>query len=258
MNQTERLSDSDEFLNQRLEDMSSQIRVAMPGIVNSVDLQAQTVTVQLALQGKVSGQNTSNWQDMPLLLDVPIVWPRAGGFALTLPVKAGDECLVVFGDRCIDSWWQSGGVQKPMDERTHDLSDAFAVFGITSQPRKLANVQADAIELRDDGRANWLQIKNGSINAVTTGALTAKCATADIVASGSVRIKAPTTTVDGNLIVTGSITGQGGMTISGGHGATVKGSFNTQGGDIKADNISLKSHVHGNVQNGGGTTSTAQ
>lgn len=243
MNQFERISDPEEVEQKKFDNLSAQIRVAMPGIVNSVDLQAQTVTVQLALQGKISDEKGEVWTNMPLLQDVPIVWPRAGGFALTLPVKAGDECLVVFGDRCIDSWWQSGGVQKPMDERTHDLSDAFAVFGITSQPRKLANVQADAIELRDDGRSNWLQIKTGSINAVTTGALTAKCATADIDASGSARIKAPTTTVEGNLVVTGLITGQGGMAISGGSGASVTGSLTTTG-DVKAGDISLQGHTH--------------
>lgn len=243
MNQFERISDPEEVEQKKFDNLSAQIRVAMPGIVNSVDLQAQTVTVQLALQGKISDEKGEVWTNMPLLQDVPIVWPRAGGFALTLPVKAGDECLVVFGDRCIDSWWQSGGVQKPMDERTHDLSDAFAVFGITSQPRKLANVQADAIELRDDGRSNWLQIKNGSINAVTTGALTAKCATADIDASSSARIKAPTTTVEGNLVVTGLITGQGGMAISGGSGASVTGSLTTTG-DVKAGDISLQGHTH--------------
>ena len=243
MNQFERISDPEEAEQKKLDSLSAQIRVAMPGIVKGVNLAAQTVTVQIALQGKISDENGEAWVNMPLLQDVPIVWPRAGGFALTLPVKAGDECLVVFGDRCIDSWWQSGGVQKPMDERTHDLSDAFAVFGITSQPRKLANVQADAIELRDDGRANWLQIKNGSINAVTTGAITAKCATADIDASGSARIKAPTTTVEGNLIVTGSITGQGGMSISGGSGASVTGNLTTTG-DVKAGGISLQGHTH--------------
>ena len=70
--------------------------------------------------------------------------------------------------------------------------------------------------------------------------------------SGSTTIDCPQTTI------TGALTVQGGLTVSGGNGATVHGNINTQGGDISADNISLKSHVHGNVQNGGGTTSSAQ
>ncbi|MFW8450019.1 Gp138 family membrane-puncturing spike protein, partial [Klebsiella pneumoniae] len=63
--------------------------------------------------------------NLPLLVDVPVVFPRGGGCTLTFPVKPGDECLVIFADRCIDFWWQSGGIQEPVDERMHDLSDAF-------------------------------------------------------------------------------------------------------------------------------------
>lgn len=64
--------------------------------------------------------------------------PRGGGFALTFPVAAGDECLVVFADACIDSWWQSGGVQNQAEKRRHDLSDGIVIPGLWSQPNKLA------------------------------------------------------------------------------------------------------------------------
>ena len=86
-------------------------RVCMPGIIQSFDAAAQTVTVQPALREKMLVDGDEYWIDIPLLVDVPIVVPRAGGYALTLPIQAGDECLVVFGDMCIDGWWQSGGVQ---------------------------------------------------------------------------------------------------------------------------------------------------
>ena len=33
-----------------------------------------------------------------------MVFPGGGGFALTFPVAAGDECLVVFASRCIDDY----------------------------------------------------------------------------------------------------------------------------------------------------------
>ncbi|MGU0160079.1 Gp138 family membrane-puncturing spike protein [Escherichia coli] len=34
-------------------------------------------------------------------------------------MKAGDECLVIFADRCIDFWWQNGGYRSlSMTERT--------------------------------------------------------------------------------------------------------------------------------------------
>lgn len=80
-------------------------RVCMPGIIQSFDAAAQTVTVQPALREKMLADGDESWIDIPLLVDVPVVVPRAGGYALTLPIQAGDECLVVFGDMCMDGWW---------------------------------------------------------------------------------------------------------------------------------------------------------
>src|SRR6185312_6111128 len=31
---------------------------------------------------------------LPLLTDVPLIWPQGGGWNLTCPVQAGDECVV--------------------------------------------------------------------------------------------------------------------------------------------------------------------
>lgn len=270
MNQTERIGSSRDRERRTLQSWVNALRVASPGIVTAVDLDAQTVSVKLCLQGKITDESGEpQFVELPLLTDVPIVWPRAGGFALTLPVKAGDECLVVFGDQCIDAWWQSGGVQKPMDERRHDLSDGFAIFGITSQPRKLPSVQSDAIELRTETRSGWISLKQGALDIHIEGATTiytktqaqVNCESAEVNASASAKIDSPQVTITGDtkiektLMVVGQITGTGGLAVSGGSGATVDGSMKTTG-DVQAGGISLQGHVHGGVQGGSGTTGT--
>lgn len=155
----ELLDDPEESARLALEGQAAMLWTTLPGIVTSVDLSAQTVSVQPAIRGSVTNENgTTTQQDMPLLVDVPICWPRAGGFALTLPVKVGDECLVHFADRCIDGWWQSGGVQAPVEVRMHDLSDGFATFAPTSQPKKLTNVQSDGMELRNEARTVYIKL----------------------------------------------------------------------------------------------------
>ncbi len=131
------------------------LRVACPGIITAFDPDEQTVTVQLALREKRrDGDGNEQWVDIPQLVDVPLVLPRGGGYVLTLPVQAGDECLVVFGDACMDAWWQSGGVQNQIDCRRHDLSDGFAVLGVWSQPQRVPQYSTTAAELRSlDGGA---------------------------------------------------------------------------------------------------------
>lgn len=256
MLQNERVANPEELQQLRIEQMLGNLRTASPGIVKEVNLGKQTVTVQLAIQGKMVDQTgVAKWVNMPLLTDVPIIWPRAGGFSLTFPVAVGDECLVIFGERCIDSWWQSGGVQKPIDDRQHDLSDAFAIFGPTSQPRKLQNVQANVVELRTDSRSDYISLKNGSLDINIVGAVNVTCGSATVEAQ-TTTVNCPSNTINGPLKVTGLITGQGGMTVSGGSGASVSGNLTVTGGDVKADEISLKKHRH--TGDSGGDTGPAK
>lgn len=141
-------------------------RVAIPGIIQSFDASAQTVTVQPAIREKINNDGTETWTEIPLLVDVPIVIPRAGGYALTLPVKQGDECLVVFGDMCMDGWWQSGGIQNQVECRRHDLSDGFAIVGIWSQPKVLPGYSTSTAQLRNEAGSAYVEIAGGTINIV--------------------------------------------------------------------------------------------
>ena len=167
---------------------------ALPGIVKVVDLAKQTCSVQPAIRGSVTDKDGKTSPcDLPLLVDVPIVFPRAGGFALTFPVQEGDECLVVFASRCIDAWWQNGGVQEPAEWRMHDLSDGFAMLAPTSQPKALGGVSSEAVQLRtEDGQA-FVEIKGLDITAKTPGNIT-------LDAGGQIDIKAPTVNIDASNI----------------------------------------------------------
>lgn len=168
--------------------LNEQLRVAMPGIIQSFDPDAVTAVVQPAIR-YVERDNDGNksTKDYPLLVDVPVVFPRGGGCTLTFPVKAGDECLVIFADRCIDFWWQSGGIQEPVDERMHDLSDAFCIVGPQSQAKKIGGISTTAAQLRtDDGSA-----------------------IIELAAGGAVTITSPQITINGPLQVNGEITSTG-------------------------------------------------
>lgn len=182
VDRTELMDDPEEAQRAAQDGLQARIWTTMPGIVDSYDPVRQTVSVQPAIKGIITGQDgTPALVNMPLLVDVPVMFVRAGGFAITHPINQGDECLVSFAARCIDSWWQSGGVQAPLEARMHDLSDGFAFFAPTSQPKKLADVQTDGLELRTEDRAVFIKLTadkiliNGNIehtgNTKHTGAL---------------------------------------------------------------------------------------
>jgi hypothetical protein len=164
----ERLQIQPEIWRRLLDQFGADLRVAAPGIIQSFDSDRQTVVVQLCIKERINLNGVLSWETIRPLVDVPVFMPRAGGYCLTMPVKAGDECLVIFGDNCIDAWWQSGGVQNQMDKRRHDLSDGFALVGIWSQPIKLVDYSTDSVQIRSDDGATLLELKGGKVTITAT------------------------------------------------------------------------------------------
>lgn len=215
--------------------MRSGLWTAMPGIVQSFDPDRMICSIQPAIRGIVRDeQGIERELQMPMLLDCPVVFPGGGGCTLTFPIASGDEALVVFASRCIDGWWQLGGVQSQAELRMHDLSDGFALVGVRSQPRKFS-VSASRAQLRSDDGSAFVEIDPASheIKAQTSGALKAEAATINATASGSASIAAPTIALTGNV--------------------TINGDLNVTGTTI-GNGINLNTHRHSGVTTGGGTS----
>jgi phage baseplate assembly protein V len=106
---------------------------------------------------------------------------------------------------------------------------------------------------------DYVHLKNGRIIEVLAGAKVKVTAPeAEVIASTKVSLTTPLTELSGNLVVAGLITGAAGLSISGGSGAQISGDVTVNGGDVAADGIALKAHVHGGVEPGAGTTGPAQ
>ena len=219
--------------------LNEQLRVALPGIIQSFDPDTVTAVVQPAIR-YIERDNDGNKEtkDYPLLVDVPVIFPRGGGCTLTFPVKEGDECLVIFADRCIDFWWQSGGIQEPVDGRMHDLSDAFCIVGPQSQAKKISGISTTAAQLRTDDGSAFIEVAAGhDVTVKTSGKLTAS-------ADGGTEITSPEIILNGNL---SQGMGEGGGT------ATMHGPV-TVTNDVTAGGKSLMTHTHGGVERGNDST----
>ena len=188
----ERISHPSEVLRTALDQFARKMRVCCPGIIQSFDSATQTVTVQLAILEEWSINGVRSSVKIPIIEDVPIVISRGGGYCVTLPITTGDECLVVFGDMCIDSWWQSGGDNNTqIDRRRHDLSDAFAILGCWSQPRIISNYSTDSIQIRNDSGNDYVEVKDGIVNVVSS-VVNIQATTVNIQGASEVNIDAPT------------------------------------------------------------------
>lgn len=180
------LNDSEEAFRLGLDGRQSTLWTAMPGIVKSVNFSQMTVEVQPAIQGSVTNDaNVTTYVNLPLLVDVPICFPSAGGFTITLPIAIDDEVLVIIASRCIDAWWQQGGIQIPMEMRMHDLSDGFAIPGPKSLPNVIPSISTTGAQIRNNSGTTYIEIAaDGKIKLVSPSSIEI---TGDLNVSGDVK-----------------------------------------------------------------------
>lgn len=219
MNRRERLNDPNVALQDAIRGAMAMTWTALPGIVQSFDPVAMTCVVQPAIKARRTLPTGAIVTDaLPLLVDCPVHFPSGGQCTLTFPVAPGDECLVVFSSRCIDGWWQSGGVQEQAELRMHDLSDGFVLVGVRSQPRVIPNVSTSATQLRSDDGSTLIELDPASQKV-------------RIVAPGGFDVVAPRSTFSDQVLVQGLLTYVAGLVGSGGEGsaAQITGVFNVIG-----------------------------
>jgi hypothetical protein len=203
----------------QIEGRLKDLHTCLPGIIVSFDPATQTAAVQPAVKRIFTERGATN---LPVCVDVPVAFPGGGDFFLTFPVKAGDECILLFSERAIDYWHANGGTQLPAEYRLHDLSDGIAQVGLNSQPKKLAALQMDGAELRTRDRATFLRLTPGKIY------------------------------IKGDLDLQGNLTQTGNQSVTGNTTAvTVTGTT-----DVIAAGKSGKAHTHSGVQTGSGNTGT--
>lgn len=165
------LNDQEEAMRLMMEGNQINLWTTLPAIVTAVDLEAMTLEVQPTIQAVVQDQfGGLKPVNLPVLVNVPILFPGGGGFIQTSPIAIGDEVLVFFASRCIDAWWQSGGVQQAMEARMHDLSDGFALCGPKSQPNVVSDISSTKWSARSIDGTVFLTIgsKFSMTNATTS------------------------------------------------------------------------------------------
>lgn len=127
-------------LNARLAGMHT----AMPGIVQSYDEATECADVQPAVKRVIELDDGSfKFEPLPLISNVKVGWPSAGGFVLHFPLVKGDSVLLVFAEVDTQQWEGSGEVSNPLWLERFGLGSPTAYpFGRTAGGATGANLVA--------------------------------------------------------------------------------------------------------------------
>lgn len=126
-----------------LDSAMTDIHTAQPGIVRSYDAATQTAEIQLGNRAVIPASSEDDEdlvESLPILGNVPVMWPRAGGFFLHFPIAEGDTVLVIFCESDTNQFRQNASESDPGTPERFGLSGAVAIPGYPT----LGNENGDA------------------------------------------------------------------------------------------------------------------
>jgi hypothetical protein len=120
------------------------LHTSFPAKVAAYDVAKQTVDLSPAIAREVAADDPDvawGFEALPTLVNVPVMWPRAGGHVITFPLKVGDWMLVVCAEQSTMLWRQKGTLAThPAINDPHGLNGCVALPGWFPDTQKLANV----------------------------------------------------------------------------------------------------------------------
>ena len=133
---------------------------ALPAKVIEYDPETNQVSVLPQIKVKLVGN--PNAMDLPIINNVPVVFPRAGAAHLRFPIQLQDFGQLLFNQRSIDIWQAAGTEVDPQDSRKFDLNDAVFIPGLFPLTKPMVRGGAvesleiknktGFVEITDDGK----------------------------------------------------------------------------------------------------------
>lgn len=170
------------------------MNTSIPAIVDSFDTTTQRVSAIPAIKAKyITPDNEVQYIDYPKITNIPLAVQKTAGLEITIPVKKGDLCTLIFSQRSIDNLLlDSSKPAKPFegpDPRTSalrcfDMTDAMCFPGIITKGRTISNYNNSAIEIRSDDGTVKVSVSQNALN-LTQGSASISMSGGKITISGS-------------------------------------------------------------------------
>lgn len=152
----------------------------------------ENLTAQVLISGKkVIGLNPDGSQ---ALQNYPPIYAKVcycNPF-VTFPLTKGMECVLLFNDRELESWFINGGNNPQAYPRMHDLTDAIAIAGIRSLPQMI-QILTDCLRLFYGSSDIQLKSQQAIVNSPQI----------DLNGTNTINLTGNTININGNLVING-------------------------------------------------------
>lgn len=157
------------------------------GKILEFDAATQTCTVELQ---QIKQFNGRDYRPAPIT-QVPLIILGAGGGHITMPNPVGTICLLLFIDRDIDAFLETGEQYTPETTRMHDFTDCVALTTFKTLVNPIQDYDEEAITIWNEGIID--EIKNtSSIKLYPEKIFAQNSAGGQITVSDKINIQNPT------------------------------------------------------------------
>jgi hypothetical protein len=172
------------------------VRVAIPARVERWDAAKQQVDCSPLVKNAYDDEDgVRQVEALPVIPNVPVVFPGGGGFRVTFPIAVGDTVLLVFSDKSLDKWLAVGGSVDPSDDHAHNLSDAIAIPGLRDFAHPLTTAPGSTLDIgADAGPFEFAAVGGTNYDAYMTALQTHTHPVAGATASASAELATQTVT----------------------------------------------------------------
>lgn len=165
----QRKSNTTELMRRSFIELMKDVGTSIPGHVLAFDPSTQLAQIQIGIQRvDVNGEA---FEPAPLI-ECPVYFAGGNEWLIEHKVVEGDECLVVFSQRCIDAWKDSGGIAVNPIARYHSMNDACVLPGLRSQVNAISNFANNGLRLRNGDASVYLWLKDDNTVEITNGTTT--------------------------------------------------------------------------------------
>lgn len=155
-----------QVLREAFREMMKGVATSSPGHILAFDPVTQLAQVQIGITRVDLNGATF---DPPTIIETPVYFP-GGDYHIEYQIDPGCEGDILFSQRCIDGWLQTGGIAANPIGRFHDPQDAFFLPGFRSLPNKLPSFQNNGIRLSNKAGTQFMWLKNDGTMAWENGA----------------------------------------------------------------------------------------
>jgi len=188
-----------------IEQVMGNLHTSLPGRIESYEPGTQLAKVKPLLKRKYTSE--ADTISLPIISNVPVIFPRSGNAFLKLPVQHGDYVQLIFNERSLERWIELGGEVDPQDPSKFDLNGAVAIVGLYPKTEPIEpNGETASIELTNG--SSYVEIKESGEILVTNGQALLQ------IDGGNVKIQATKITLESANVNLGDESGEALVKIS--------------------------------------------